>query len=211
MNLINKTFNLENKTLPTIEEVQSVILLDQSDWNDYNVNESLKSLKIRSKYIENSFPILTHEFMNAIKSMTMKLKIKKIAELHCGIGWLTHWLKKYNVSISTSIDNMSWKKHKNKHMKHVNKYDSIEYVKSHPEIDLYILSWPYMDDTATNIWKEIHSGQYLLYIGEHQGGCTANDNFFENTYKNKIKDKWKLNESFVSFWGIHDRPILFRK
>jgi len=109
------------------------------------------------------------------------------------------------------IDDFSWEYKQNSRLPHVKKHDSIKFTKEHTEIDLFILSWPYMDQNAFEIWQAINSGTYLLYIGEDYGGCTADDNFFKATSKWVVEDKWELYKTFISFWGVHDRPILYQK
>lgn len=167
--------------------------------------------EIRNEYVKHSFPILSHEFILSVSEMVKGLKITQITELSCGIGWLTYWLRKYNIPIKECVDNMTWKKYHKYYLKHVKKYDSVKYVKSNGTIELFILSWPYMDKVAENIWKAMSKGQYLLFIGEDEGGCTATDDFFQLINEYEVNDIWKLNKNFKSFWGIHDTPTLFRK
>ena len=211
MNLIQETFNFDKKKLPTIKEIKSVIDIDCDDWTEkYNHNKNINTFKVRNEYVKNNFSILCHEFFISFDHMISDLNLKNISELHSGIGWFTLWLKKYNIPISNCIDNMTWKYFKNRYLKHVEKKDSIEFVKNNSNIEMFILSWPYMDNTAYNVWKAMKKGQYLFYIGEDCGGCTANDNFFKAVEKKEVEDIWSLNKNFISFWGIYDRPFLYR-
>jgi len=206
--IIEKTFNEDSDRLPNIDEIKSVVMVN----NDSRFNKDLlyNSSSLREKYTALLFPLINHEFLLSVKDMTEDLGIKNIAELHAGTGWLTLWMKKYNIPISDSVDNMSWK-YFSRYLKHVKKEDSIKYVKEHPEIELFILSWPYMDTTAYNIWNEMQQNQYLLYIGEGWGGCTACDEFFEATSRKSIEDKWNMCENFTSFYSLNDYPTLFKK
>jgi hypothetical protein len=57
-------------------------------------------------------------------------------------------------------------------------------------------------------------GQYLLYIGEGHGGCTADDGFFESTCDHQVlfdEAFNKVSKSFVQFVGLHDMPELYLK
>lgn len=214
--IIDRTFTIDNNisTLPTIKELKEVIVSD--DWNNVKIildsvsSSYINRFSVRDNYIIHSFLILNHEFLLSIKKMVSDLNIKKISELSCGIGWFSYWLNKYNISIIDSVDNYSWK-FKTKINNWVTKQDSKEYVKNNQDLDMFILSWPYMDNVADNIWKSMKQGQYLLYIGEGYGGCTADDKFHELVEYNKIKDSWGLQNNFISFYAIHDYPVLYRK
>jgi len=131
-----------------------------------------------------------------------------VVDLCAGQGWMSFWLTKYGFPV-LAIDDQSWKWDKEQFLSMVIKEDAVTYAKDHSEVDLFILSWPFMDNTAISIWKSMRKGQYLLYIGESEGGCTANDDFFHKTYDNEVTSP--IENNFVAFFGIHDRPILFRK
>ena len=70
-----------------------------------------------------------------------------------------------------------------------------------------------MSDFATQIWKAMRADQYLLYIGEQPGGCTADDEFFELVEDHEVDTPLTegMGRSFVSFWAMHDFPHLFKK
>lgn len=207
-NIIENTFTTNKEHLPALSLLKQQILTDN---DDLSIDHMTKTSIIREKYIKYSFSILSHDFILSIREMTYKLKINKIAELSCRIGWLTFWLRKYEVPIVESVDNKSWKGYEKRYLKHVRNYDSIEFIKQHNSIELFILSWPYMDEVAENIWKAMRKGQFLLFIGEGSGGCTATEEFFQLTNNCRLDDKWELDKNFISFWGIHDRPVLFQK
>lgn len=211
--LLTNTFSFKSKKLPTMEEVLSLIgSSDPFAHGSFELAKMDLSFMLREHYTKNSFPILNDDFITAIKKMVAKKKITTISELSCGIGWLSYWLKKYGVDIVKSVDNKSWEHFgADQYLDLVVSYDSIEYVKENPEIELFILSWPYMDSVAFEIWKNMIPGQYLLYIGESESGCTASDDFFGNVFGMEVEDDCGLHESFISFWGIRDRPVLYKK
>jgi len=205
-NLIKATFSERSTRLPTIWEISQDFVLE----NDWQSKEMLNSFAVRTKYTKHSFCILSDEFCKSVVVMCDDLGLSVIVELCSGPGWLSFWLKRYGLNVVATIDNGSWKGME-PHLGHVTQGDAIEFTKNHSEIDLFILSWPYMNDTAYRIWKNMQSGQVLLYIGESNGGCTANDEFFDAVHGKRVRDKWHLSKSFVSFFGIHDRPILYKK
>lgn len=63
------------------------------------------------------------------------------------------------------------------------------------------LCWPnYLDPMATDCLKT-YRGKTLVYIGEREGGCTANDEFFSI-----LNQEWgQVEEHSIPQWpGIHD-------
>ena len=216
--VINSTFDKTLTKLPTNSFIREYIYVDNDRYSDESTNCSklMQSLEIRHEYTRYSFPILTDEFIVSLGALFKSLNINKIVEINAGTGFLTYWMRKYGINIIDCIDNYSWEKD---HFKQniltevVNNFNSIHYVKNHRDIELFILSWPYMDQTAARIWNNMYKGQHLLYIGESDGGCTANDKFFELTDKFEINnDKIdKVNNNYLSFDSIHDRVRLYKK
>lgn len=207
---IDRVFDDSQPTIPTLEEWSKYILFDHGHFN-FDVINGCNSFMARSKYNSRIFPLVTHEFLIDLVDYVKKFNI--VCDIACGIGQLTHWIRKYGGHVEFAVDDDSWPDRKPKdYFDFVEKQDAIEFVKNHPEIDLYLLSWPYMSDMAANIWKNMRTGQTLLYIGESEGGCTANDEFFKCVSENNaIEVDDKLNKNFMSFWGIHDRIYIFKK
>jgi hypothetical protein len=212
--IIEMTFNSDRDKLPTKKYLLKYIIPDDSHLSISKrlypeFGNTIQTHIVRCHYIEYNYSILTHEFMLAIKRMVKALKLGNVSELCSGPGWFSHWLRKYGVTVEHTVDNKSWNyRFKDKWLPVVKKQSAITYVKQNPDIDLFILSWPYMDNTAERIWKAMRQGQFLLYIGE---SWNANDIFHEMIHGKDIPDNWKLFDSHISFWGIHDRPVLFQK
>jgi len=150
MEILEKTFSNKVDILPTISEISKHI---EFDHNFNYSSKAIKTMNIRSDYIRNSFCILSHEFISELIILFKKLKINSITELGAGCGWLTYWIKKYGFSNINAIDDYSWiDKHHWDVLEDITKtFDSIEYVRDYKDIDLFILSWPYMDDVAYRI------------------------------------------------------------
>jgi len=209
LDLIKRTFSFDYATLPTISEITSVIQEDSWGWSADN-KKRRNTYSIRQEYCNYSFSILSHEFMTSLKELVNKYNFKDIHELSCGIGWFTYWSRKYGINTKEAVDDYSWK-HCKEFLPLVTKKDSIQHVKDNPQVDLFILSWPYMDAVAERIWTLMKPGQYLLYIGEGEGGCTANDTFFSKVAGQEIEVDSDISKNCISFWGIHDCPYLYRK
>lgn len=70
----------------------------------------------------------------------------------------------------------------------------------YPDRTLFLCWPPYEDDMAFQT-LQAYQGQRLVYIGEPDGGCTGDDQFFK-----LLAETWHLVESHtpVQWWGIHD-------
>lgn len=71
------------------------------------------------------------------------------------------------------------------------------------------LCWPpYDKDFAYNVLKA-YQGNTLIYVGEGEGGCTGDDNFFK-----LLEKEWEevaYDDGFTSWSGIHDQLIIYRR
>lgn len=100
-------------------------------------------------------------------------------------------------------------------MTNVEELDAVESVKMYgKEIDILIMAWPFMDDTAYRVIKELHEinpSALVIYCGEGSSGCTADDSFFDSF--EEIEDEPFYNKvaaNYQSWWGMHDRLLLGR-
>lgn len=223
LNAINRTFDINAEKLPSREiiaphlkdpyrDLFSVgaikdIMTDENKW--------LTPFAIREVYLEHSFVAYNDEMLKAIKVFCDKHKMKVVHELCCGTGWFSHWMKKYGVPLKEAVDNKTWARYKNynKFLPIVKKDDAVRFVKKNQDADMFILSWPYMDPVAHMIWKAMKPGQYLFYIGEDYGGCTADEGFHNAVESHRVDDEEfnKITEAFLQFNGLHDVPVLYRK
>ncbi len=209
-NKIHKMFfNKDAKKLPKLNEVRAT-LMPQHPSGLYGFVECVDNYKIRNIYTDVMFPILNEEFIEDLATY-LNQNFECTTELMCGTGWLSHWLKKYGcTSLYKSIDNKSWGNFK-QWLPLVEDGDAVEYVKGSKE-GCFILSWPYMDCNAYKIWENMSSGQTLIYIGEDEGGCTADYDFFKATRGSYQKDiSFELNEHFINFGMVYDRIFVFKK
>jgi len=209
MNILVCTFNEESKSLPTLADIGSQVIFERR-WDEPYISRDpdtlTNSISLRFKYVEHSFPILSEDMVSSLAKFLGKYEI--VVELACGEGWLTYWVNKYRAdTIIECVDDKSWERHKN-HLQNVIKGCAVEYVRNSPDVNLYVLSWPYMDTMAFDIWKAMRKGQELLYIGEDYGGCTASDEFFEAVGGCEVEH---TVEHHKSFYGIHDHISLFKK
>ena len=206
--LIERTFDVNEPLLPS-----KTLLLPYFGTRG-NYDNFMKSFYIRELYLEHCFVAYNHEFIKSIGILMKANGIEDAVELCAGTGWLSHWMQKYGLKV-TATDNKSWSKYKksNNFLPLVKKQDAVKAVKANRKTKLFILSWPYMDEVATRIWKAMKPGQMLLYIGEGHGGCTASDSFFRAVegHEKYLLGITELDDNFLRFSGIHDRPQLYRK
>ena len=209
MDIIKSTFSNTEK-LPTINEINQVIIFGNDHTSDFHDVRLENSFGIRKEYIKYNFCILSDEFIKSMKKFIYENNLTPISELCAGSGWLSYWLMKYGIEIHSTTDNGDWKSSQKEKHRFVKRRNAQKWIKNHPEVRMFLLSWPYMDNTAYEIWKNMIGGQYLFYIGEDDGGCNANEKFFKAVMNYEIKE-WYSDDKFVSFNGIHDRPRIFKK
>lgn len=219
--LINKTFNMHSEVLPSNSEIQKYF--DDRNIEDAFLNHTKALCGLaeisngKSEYkLKYSYTILSDEFLKTLRNLIEEFDFQEIVELNCGTGWFYFWMKKYRIPIKKCIDNLTWPSFSknNTFLKdYITKSDSIEYVKNHSEVELFVLSWPYMDDCAYRIWNNMYDGQYLLYIGEPNGGATADHQFFNSISGSELicQSSLNLKNAHLSFPYIYDEPILLKK
>jgi len=134
-----------------------------------------------------------------------------VIDVGCGTGWMSYWIKKYGFEKITAVDNGEWKT-----------FEYLPFVKKIyatqvdlKKYDLVLMSWPpYNSPFAFQILRLIGDRQHLLYIGEDSDGCTG-DSDFHLLCDKTLTLNWiltsQLCQNFISFRGIHDRPVLFQK
>ncbi|MBM9518611.1 hypothetical protein JWG39_02115 [Desulforhopalus vacuolatus] len=212
--LLSRTFSQTSRQLPTIAQIKSSIYTDRlwAEAGEFDRKKHLLTILLRESYVGQSFVLLTDEFVRSLQLLCTDFTC--IVELGAGVGWLGHWLCKYGIRMQTSIDNKTWPDFpQDRYLDIVQKMDSLEYLRLHPEVDLFILAWPQEDDLASRIWQALRPGQHLLYIGENKGGCTADNIFFELIHGHEVEHNGtkKMRESFLSFDDFHDQPHLYQK
>ena len=90
---------------------------------------------------------------------------------------------------------------------HVEHLDGIKAIQMYKTPCLF-MCWPsYGSPFATNCLKEFQ-GEYLIYIGEGQDGCTADNDFFEI-----LENSWTSVEriDIRRWWGIWDRIEIYQR
>lgn len=158
-----------------------------------------------------SFAFLTEEFMNSIADI---FRGRNVLEVMAGSVYFSYCCKQRGMNVITT-DNNDWSNGKvywtwknQSYFNNIEELDAVAAVeKYHGSIDLVVMSWPYMDNNAYLVAKACEKyGIDLLYIGEDQGGCTADDDFFDFI---EGRDNTTIaTDKFARFFGIYDFPLL---
>ena len=195
-------------------QIKSHIYTDRQwvEAGEYDREKHQQTMRIRETYVGQSFVLLSDEFIRSLQRLCRDFT--SIVELGAGIGWLGHWLGQYGIRVQASIDNKSWSDFpQDRYLDIVQQMDALDYLRLHPEVELFILAWPQEDDLATRIWQGLRPGQYLLYIGEAREGCTADNDFFDLIHGHEVKNNAtkEMRQAFLSFDDFHDQPHLYQK
>lgn len=127
---------------------------------------------------------------------------RKCLEVMSGAGFLAKALKEHGVDI-IATDDFSWAKDQHRDMKLVCEVENIEgkeAVEKYSNRDILIVSWPpYQGNHINLICDEWGNSKPIIYIGEGEWGCCANDDFFSN-----YKEGEDLQIDIPQWYGIHD-------
>lgn len=172
----------------------------------------------RNKIIKHmGFALLSWDWLDYIVEF---LKDKRCLEVMAGSGSLTYALKQKGVNI-IATDNFSWDgmsdcnwNSDKEYWTDIENIDAIEAVEKYGEAtDVIIMSWAYMDDTAYRVlqkMREVNPDCIMIFIGESEGGCTADISFYEAIYTVDDDLIDKANQNFKSWEGIYDRIWLVK-
>lgn len=200
------------KILEMLDRKEIPLFYSQSFLNSFNV------FLIRELIIQKQgFALISKDW---VKSLANWLKGKRVLEVMSGFGALAYALREEGVDL-IATDNFSWSEN-NKRYKweedfcwtHIHKIDAIEAVKKYGnDIDVVLICWPYMDDTAYRVLqtiRKINPNLVLIYIGEDMGGRTADDNFHENIIQIDDPIFHDINLIYPRWRGVYDFIGLYK-
>ena len=177
-----------------------------------DIKDNMYAFEERDIFIKSAgFSLITKNF---IKALSEWIGDRSVLEIMAGTGYISKSLKDEgaNVVAVTDIKESSWGF--KKEWTEVEKLSANEAIMKYNNVDIIICSWAYMDNTmyaALLTMREYNPNAIILYIGEDHGGCTANDNFFENLIS--IEDD-AFEENVIPLYrrwgGIHDEPRLVK-
>jgi hypothetical protein len=172
---------------------------------NYTNEDTLNNFKNRRYF--------TKHYAWAIPNKTAIIKIKKFAkkekilEVGAGLGLWAYLLQEANANI-VATDDFSWKDKKLKDFTKVEKLNVQDSLEKYKDCNILLLVWPPYDKPMANNALKKFKGNKLVYIGEEEGGATANDNFYI-----RLKKKWKQVDKYdIPGWiSIHDTMTFYER
>lgn len=150
---------------------------------DYRIYTNLKIIndQFDAKRKANKWGMWTIVDLMWTKQLADWIDGRKVLEVMAGRGWLAKALASHGVDI-IATDNQSWN-----HSKHgifdIQRIDAIAAVRQNDNSDILLIAWPpYNEPIATRTCDAWGTKRPIVYIGEGQNGCTADNEFFEHFY-----------------------------
>lgn len=118
---------------------------------------------------------------------------RSFVELFAGNALLTKALRDKGLYVS-AVDNRSTHRYSSEVRFTRVKNISVERFKRLHDYDVVCVTWPpYLSKSFEKLLTRMKSGQYLLYIGEHAGGCTSS----EKSDKMMLEDFERINDPAI--------------
>ena len=180
--------------------------------NSYNFSDSFALMSVRDPYIHNFGFLLLNEKL--LDMLSQEFEGDKIIEVGAGTGWLSYNLQQRGLNVIPVDAELSDNHYGFKKLYTDIVEDKAEDFILNNKYDTILMSWPdYSSDFAHKILDRMPKNKTLIYIGEGEGGCTANDDFFEllNSKCTLLEDKTSRLQKHVKQWsGIHDQIEVYK-
>lgn len=174
-----------------------------------DVDDFVRKIRFRDQYVRQvAWFLLTKEVADQLKKI---INGKHVLEVFAGCGYLKSHLKEASLSYK-AYDNHCFL-HKKRDYGYVSRKNA--FMALIKDVDVIIMTWARYDkNDAYKVIKKMVSGQILIVNGEPEGGCTANDKFFDYIKADFLLDERRMksiNEHHVRFSGIHDQWFIYQK
>lgn len=191
--------------------------------DDGKLEEDIKALEeldyLKKKYNEKSFPLdisdrftervqIDNEVIekvgftlitdNLLYNLSNLLYGNKCLEIMSGNGALAKGLQDYGVDIKATDNYEMSDFFSNDYWTEVEQIDAVDaIVKYGKDVDFVLCSWiPYYKPIGYYAIKklyEVNPKAIFIYIGEEEGGCTADSNFFEYSSEISFSEKMQID------------------
>lgn len=213
--------NLVNDgVIPSHQEIKESITdrFAMTDIKDHFNNFEVQS-SIRHAYVKRFGFVLVNNRM--LDDMVNYLEGKKVLEIGSGNGFLAKCLQDRGIDVIPT-DNLSWENKdeslyatgwKDKHYTEIEELDYLAAMRKYiKDVDAVLLSWPvYRDWLAYHVLRLcLHYNVPLIYIGEQEMGCTADDKFFQYIDNCDISFE-RLSNFYLPFYGMYDDVYLIQQ
>lgn len=91
----------------------------------------------------------------------------------------------------------------------VEKLSAVRAIKKYSARNVFMAWPPYDNPMAYNVVKNMKLGKVLIFVGESEGGCTGDENFFR--YLRENFEEVEVEASIPSWIGIHDNVYVYKK
>lgn len=170
------------------------------------------------------FSVVTKENCRVLAQI---IKDNNVLEVMAGLGSYTATLRELGVNV-IATDDMSWMDYDTSKYKNWKKYswikdleslDAVEAINKYgKDVGFILMSWPPQNESyaldALLAMRRVNSECRMIYIGEKKGGCTANNDFFDEMIdiSNEFDEIKKLRQSY-RVWennGYYDMQFIVR-
>ncbi len=180
------------------------IQISNNDMDKYLIARNKLMLDRMAFNYEFGYPILSTMLLDKLSTIC---KNKTVVDVGAGSGWLSHQLKLREVNIIAIDQYTKSNSHFTKNHTDILETNAIDNLK-YNYFDIVIMTWPdYNCNFAYQILEQLKSNQILIYMGELEGGCTGDDNFFKLLDKKAIENTEltkQLQEHNLCWPGMRD-------
>lgn len=176
--------------------------LDKVEAESFAANYT-RNIALRRDY---SYAIPSDKIAQAIKDICKS----DVIEIGAGLGYWAKYLEQFDINVLAfdpkGSDRAGY--FNNDQEFHPVIEGGIEQVPDNSDRAL-LLCWPPYKDPVAYEALSIYKGDYLIYIGESEGGCTADDMFFE-----LLDKEWELvysNHEVMDWWGLHSAEYIYKR
>lgn len=129
-----------------------------------------------------------------------------VLEVGCGKGLWTYLLRLEGVNV-TVTDTKS-QEAETGFVDDIEECEAKDATERHPECNVLFLCWPPYDRAMAAEALESFKGDRVIYIGEGNGGCTADDSFHA-----MLEEQFEDDDviEIPQWWGIHDCCMLYKR
>lgn len=161
---------------------------------------------------EIGFCLVTAEVIDALATQLVE---KKVLEAGSGSGWLAARLGERGINIVAAdwtdyrtADRSSKRGYPIREVFRLDHHgNAVDLLPG--DYDTVLLVWPNCETQfARNVAFAMQSGQVLIYEGEPECGCTADQEFFRylrNSFNPSVSGMAGLNKNHRTFPGLHDK------
>ena len=130
-----------------------------------------------------------------------------VLEVGCGSGLWAGLISATAVIITATDPFLTHGFDPNKTFVDVERIDAATAIAKYSNHEVLMLIWPpYNSPLAIDTLRSF-TGDRLIFIGESEGGCTADDAFYE-----ELSENWDMKTISIPTWdGIYDRCYLCRR